>query len=311
MSSAASLRHLGHGRTLLRYDAGLDASDRTGLDALAETVRPLVDSVFSDPDVRVLMWAAPKGDWSSRRVAWRLGFTLDGTVRSGIPADEALRDAWVGTLLPHETREPRQPWLEPVVLEGEGLRLRRFAPVDVPRIVEACADPITQRSSPYTERDALAYLEAVEERHARNAGITWAVVDPTDDRVLASMGFFEYTPGVEAEIGYWTHPEARGRGVASRAMSVATAWMFGELGLSRIRAFAAVDNAASRRVIERNGYRQTGIERLGALVRNDREDMALYDLLASEYAERSANAAMASTANPASESSRPTTSGDR
>jgi RimJ/RimL family protein N-acetyltransferase len=129
------------------------------------------------------------------------------------------------------------------------------------------------------------------------------------------VGFFDYTPGVECEIGYWAHPEARGRGVVTAAMSVATSWLFRELRVNRIKAFAAVDNAASRRVIEKCGYTQTGVERLGALVRNAREDMALYDLLASEWAEpafpRSARAAAASTAKPASESPAPTSNGER
>jgi RimJ/RimL family protein N-acetyltransferase len=321
-ASPASWADLGHGRALLRYDAGLDASNRAGLDEIAEAVRPVVESAFDDPRVQVLLWTAPQGDWSARRVAWRLGFTLDGTVRRGVVAGDRLQDAWVGTLLPGDAREPRAPWQEAVTLEGHGVRLRRFVAGDVPRIVEACADPVTQRwlgqlPSPYTESDALAYLETIEDRHARNAGITWAVVEAderADGRVLASVGFFDYTPGVECEIGYWAHPDARGRGVVTGAMSVATAFLFGELKVNRVKAFAAVDNAASRRVIEKCGYTQTGVERLGALVRNAREDMALYDLLASEWAELDfpfTRAAAASTANPASESAAPTSNGER
>jgi RimJ/RimL family protein N-acetyltransferase len=311
-----TVQHLGDGRALLQYDATRD------LEELVAELEDELATAFGDGGVEMLVWQAPKGDWVSRRVAWRLGFAVDGTVRSWLPSGDGLVDAWVGTLLPGDTREPRAPWLEATVLDGHGVRLRAFGPQDVPRIVQASADPLTQRwlgqlPAPYTEADAHAYLHAIEERHATNAGITWAVVDPAEDQVLGSVGFFDYTPRVECEIGYWTHPEARGRGVATGALAVATSYVFGELGVNRVKAYAALDNTASRRVIERNGYRQTGIERLGAVVRDGREDMALYDLLVSELTGRgepasgSTSAANASTANPASERAAPTSSGDR
>lgn len=115
---------------------------------------------------------------------------------------------------------------------------------------------------------------------------TWAVVDPADDEILATIGYFDCAPGVECEIGYWTHPEARGRGLMTRAVGMLTRYVIEELGVNRVKAFAAVENTASRRVIEANGFQFTGIERLGAHVRAGRVDMALYDLLAEELAPR-------------------------
>ena len=40
--------------------------------------------------------------------------------------------------------------------------------------------------------------------------------------------------------------------------------VFETLGVKRVTAYAAVDNVASRRVIERVGFRLYGIERYGA-----------------------------------------------
>jgi RimJ/RimL family protein N-acetyltransferase len=318
MSPAATLQDLGHGRALLRYDAALDPSDRAGLDEAAETVRPVVDTAFTDPEVRVLVWAAPRGDWSSRRVAWRLGFTVDGTVRSGIAADGALRDAWVGTLLPGDAHAPRHPWLEAPVLEGPGVRLRPFTGQDVPRIVEGSADPTTQYwlgqlPTPYTAADAHAYLEANLERQATNAGVTWAMADPgQDDLLLGTMGLFRLVPSREVEVGYWTHPDARGRGLTARATSLAIGHAFSALGVRRVTAYASAGNVASQRILERCGMRQIGVHRLGARLGDGTDvDLVGYDLVASEFPVRSANAAAASTTNPASDSATPTTSGDR
>ncbi|MGH3361135.1 MAG: GNAT family N-acetyltransferase, partial [Nocardioides sp.] len=210
---------------------------------------------------------------------------------SYLPQRGDLRDAWVGTLLRNDPREPTAPWLVPPPIEADGLRLRPFADRDVPRIVEGSADPRTsgwlgQLLVPYTEADAADYLESVALRHATNAGITWAVADSTDDVLLGSVGVFDHTPGIECEVGYWTHPDARGRGVASRAVAMALRHCFTALGVNRVKALCAADNAASRHVLEVNGLTHTGVERLGAHVRDGYADAALYDVLASEFSVR-------------------------
>ena len=89
--------------------------------------------------------------------------------------------------------------------------------------------------------------------------------------------------------------------------------VFETLEVRRVTILAAVDNTASRRVAEALGFRQYGVERYGAHVRDDWVDMALYDVVAAEWsgAERSRANASASTAKPVSESTAPRTSGDR
>lgn len=62
----------------------------------------------------------------------------------------------------------------------------------------------------------------------------------------------------DAEIGYWTVPAARGRGIALRAVELAVRWGFTGLGLQRIQLFHAVENTASARVAEKAGFTQEG-----------------------------------------------------
>ncbi|WP_402465956.1 GNAT family N-acetyltransferase [Isoptericola aurantiacus] len=66
-----------------------------------------------DPDglglVR-LQWLAFVGNWGSRRVAWKLGFRFEGTMRRHGSQRGVLRDDWVGSLLPGDPREPSEPW---------------------------------------------------------------------------------------------------------------------------------------------------------------------------------------------------------
>lgn len=284
-AGTVELRDEGEGRLEIAY--GSHPWVR-GTGAMERALRLLVDWGFDDRQARVLVWRANKGNWASRKVAWRLGFTIEGTVRAALAQRGELRDAWVGTLLATDDRDPKGAWLEVPVLEAEGLRLRPWQESDVPRIVEACSDERTQfwlgqMPYPYDDAEALAWLEHQAENRARGSGVAWAIVDPGDDVALASVSYFGLVPEVEAEIGYWAHPDARGRGLMTRAMAVVVRHLFEEVGVRRVSAGAAVDNTASRRVIEANGLRPFGVERLGTVVRTGRADIAWYDLLLEEW----------------------------
>jgi RimJ/RimL family protein N-acetyltransferase len=204
------------------------------------------------------------------------------------------------------------------LLEGDGFRLRAIRDGDAERIQEGSADPESQRwlgqlPAPYTLDDARDYIEARRELAATGQCVTWAIADPEDDRLLGTVLWFHWTEGVECEVGYWIHPEARGRGLATRATRLVTGHVFDTLGVKRVTAFAAADNLPSRRVIEAAGFRLYGIERYGAWVRDDHVDMALYDVTVEEWADgsRSTENATTSTTKPASDRAAPITSGDR
>jgi RimJ/RimL family protein N-acetyltransferase len=81
------------------------------------------------------------------------------------------------------------------------------------------------------------------------------VTDAATDAVLGSVSLhsIDRTQN-DAEIGYWTTPAARGRGVAARAVDAACRWGFGALPIDRIELFHAVENPASGRVAEKAGF---------------------------------------------------------
>jgi hypothetical protein len=43
-------------------------------------------------------------------VAWRLGFRVEGTLRKHALQRGVRRDAWVGSVLADDPREPNEPW---------------------------------------------------------------------------------------------------------------------------------------------------------------------------------------------------------
>ena len=207
-----SLRDEGPGRAEIAYGSHPDVR---GTGAMLRALRLLVDWGFAELDLETIVWQAFTGNWPSRKLAWRLGVTVEGTLRRYLPQRGARRDAWIGTLLKDDPREPRSTWLDVPVLAGDGFRLRPITVDDAPRIHEGSADPDSQRwlgqlPAPYTLDDALDYVEKRRELEATGQCVTWAIADPDDDRLLGTILWFNWTPEVECEIGYWTHPRRAG-----------------------------------------------------------------------------------------------------
>jgi RimJ/RimL family protein N-acetyltransferase len=309
-----SLRDEGNRRFEVAFGAHPDVR---GTGAMERALRLLLDWGFDEQGAETVVWRAFVGNWGSRRLAWRLAFRVEGTLRRYLPHRGELRDAWVGTLLEGDPREPQGTWLEVPVIEGDGFRLRPVRDEDAARIQEGTAEPATEhwlghKPAPYTLDDARTYVQRRREQEASGQAVTWAVADAGDDRILGTVLWFDWTPEVECEVGYWLHPEARGRGLVTEATRLAVDHVFATLGVKRVKAAAAVANTASCAVLERLGFRRYGVERYGANVRDDWVEMALYDVTAAEWAElRSREKPTPSTTSPASDSNAPTSSGER
>jgi len=285
------LRSEGAARAEIAYGAHPWARGRG---VMTRALNLLLDWGFGEQNLETVIWWANKGNWASRKLAWRLGFSIDGALRHWLPQRGQLLDAWVGVLLAGDERTPRTAWFETPRIAGEKVVLRALRQADCERIVEACSDERTahwlaQMPKPYRLQDAMDYLDNRRELMATGRGLHWVAADPETDVLLGNISLFDLKPGREAEIGYITHPDARGRGVMSDACGLVVRHAFvpeedGGMGLQRLMLFAAEGNTASRRVAERNGFVLTGRDVVGTRLRDGSlVDTACYDLLAAEY----------------------------
>ncbi|MCW2810663.1 MAG: hypothetical protein JWP61_1121 [Friedmanniella sp.] len=259
-SGGVSLRLAGDGSAEVGYLLHPAARGR-GL--MTAALRLLRDHSFDRLGLEVLRWRAVTGNWPSRRVAAAVGFRVDGTVRRFLPQRGSLLDGWVATMTRDDPREPL-PWRDPPRLAGAGISLRPFAERDLDRIVTACRDPRTRHwlvslPQPYARGDAAAFVESTRELSASGGGLVWCVADATTDDCLASVGL-EGLGGYSrrAEIGYWAHPEARGRGVVVEAVRVVTGWAEGSGLTDSLLVRCAAGNTASRHVAGHAGFREVG-----------------------------------------------------
>ena len=136
----------------------------------------------------------------------------------------------------------------------------------------------------YTESAALAWAAKVEE--ARQAGrfLALAITDAVTDAVLGSGDIRRPDPEDPAlgEVGYLLAENARGRGVATRAMGLLIAWSFRELGMERIQALVHPENPPSAAVLERLGFQREGLLRRYRSEADGREDRFIYSVLPGE-----------------------------
>ena len=82
-----------------------------------------------------------------------------------------------------------------------------------------------------------------------------------------------------AHVGYWTRPEARGRGLTSDALRTLTAWLLRERGAARVELAAEPGNTASVRVARSAGFTEEGLLRQWQTVKGRRADFLLFSLL--------------------------------
>jgi RimJ/RimL family protein N-acetyltransferase len=88
-----------------------------------------------------------------------------------------------------------------------------------------------------------------------------------------------------AELGYTLLPEHRGRGYAAEAVAAVVEHAFSVSTLRRVEACCVPENIASRRVLERAGFRLVRIQRSGAVVRSRAVEVMLFEMRRSEFAQ--------------------------
>jgi len=244
---------------------------------MVRALRLAVDWALSEGGAEIVHWKAHVGNEASLRVAHSAGFTLHAPIPGALEEKGRVVDAWTASIRFGDAPVPRTRWAEAVVMEGEHIRLRPFRESDVPRIVEACSDQQTHHwlngmPRPYTPQDARAYyLGDCIWQAALGSKATWAIADRTTDELLGNVAVMDMLglAPENGEVGYWAHPDARGRGVIREAVRLVTDYAFSPDGLDRRRLalYAAVDNAASNAIAVANQFQLVGTqhqsERLG------------------------------------------------
>jgi RimJ/RimL family protein N-acetyltransferase len=169
---------------------------------------------------------------------------------------------------------------QPVIPTGDGLLLRPWRESDAPAVHAAFQDPLMHRwhlRAADSVDEVRGWIEEWQGEWAGERSAQWAVVDAGDERLLGRVAVhhIDLVDGV-GEIGYWTVPAARGKGVAARATSALARWALDEAGFHRLELTHGVGNDASCRVAAKCGFPLEGTKRSALLYADGWYDVHLH-----------------------------------
>lgn len=147
--------------------------------------------------------------------------------------------------------------LEIPVLAGAGVTLRPHTMDDLGPVLERCVDAESVRwttvPTPYTREMAEQYLEGIIEPSPDL--VSWAI-----EKDGEYAGTIDLRPAAGAvgpgsgDVGFVTHPRARGRGAMTEAVALAVEHALGTLGWELLVWQANVGNVGSYKPVWRNGF---------------------------------------------------------
>lgn len=176
--------------------------------------------------------------------------------------------------------------------ESLPITLRRVSREDAELIHHWRNQPSTLRFQASPKRDLDQVREMLEEQAiveiSPNAcgRFGWMILvgqEPSGHVQLTINGQYDRRHN-NGHLGYMVGESFQGQGVATGGVRLAASigFAYTGLGLERIEAVAAVDNIASRRVLEKVGFQFEGIRRKLLLVSGERVDHACYARLATD-----------------------------
>jgi ribosomal-protein-serine acetyltransferase len=132
--------------------------------------------------------------------------------------------------------------------------------------------------------DVLPFIRATRRQLGENNGLQTAIVDP-GGRIVGMVGFH----GVDwmhrtSSIGYWLARDEQGRGTMTEAVRAYVDYGFATLKVNRISIRAAVENARSRAIPQRLGFREEGVLRGVERIGERTLDGVVYAMLAADWA---------------------------
>jgi RimJ/RimL family protein N-acetyltransferase len=174
-------------------------------------------------------------------------------------------------------------------------RLRRVHVDDAETIAKWRAEPSARQYQPLRElpldelRSQSATRGSNEISPAAEGEFQWIVETPDGDAGWISLTMVSREHSI-ATIGYTIGEQFRGKRYATAAIRALEEIAFAKDGfdLDRLDAVAAIENVASRRALERAGFRFEGIARGYLIVNGERVDHARYGLLRSDLNEEKA-----------------------
>ena len=111
LAGTVGLKPDGPGSAQIGYLVAADCR-RQGL--ATDAVNTVIEHALSlsGLGLRRILWKAYVGNWASRTLAVRCGFTVEGTIRSDELVRDQAKDVWIGTILASDLSNRAELWAQ-------------------------------------------------------------------------------------------------------------------------------------------------------------------------------------------------------
>ncbi len=151
------------------------------------------------------------------------------------------------------------------ILKGRNFRLRPFRQSDCASLVARLNDKAIHRYTlnipyPYSLKDAKDFISKQSTVSGRQTEkLVWAI--EAGGQSVGGIDLRGIVLGHKARFGYWLAKEHWGQGIMTEAVALVSQYASKKLRLRRLDAEVIVGNLASRRVLEKNGFKLEGLMR--------------------------------------------------
>jgi RimJ/RimL family protein N-acetyltransferase len=175
---------------------------------------------------------------------------------------------------------------DPTGLTTAVVALRLAAERDIPEVLIAHQDdPDLHRrlglARPPSGAELGRRVEGEPADRATGAALWLTIVAAGDDECIGQIDVHDVDwDHSRAELGIWTAPAHRGRGVATNALRLIGRWLVNECGLARVQLMTEPDNVALIAAARAAGFAEEGVLRGYLRERGQRVDITMLSLVA-------------------------------
>ena len=172
-------------------------------------------------------------------------------------------------------------------LETKRLWLRQATQKDAEAVFAIFSDP---KVILFHDLDTFTHLSeaiGVIERRAKGfesgRGIRWGISHKPDDDLIGSCGFTWDKEANAAEVGYELASEFWQQGIMTEALHAILSYGFETQGVGFVIAEIMIENAASKRLLEKLGFQSQGVLKDRGFWKGEHHDLEQFKLMRSEF----------------------------
>jgi len=169
------------------------------------------------------------------------------------------------------------------MLEGKSIRLRVIEKEDLRVVAEWVSNPLFMGEYQELKQETVAELEKMYDRVIPEG--KWFFIIKKDGDKIGYVTHYPVSGGTHTEVGYMVVPDERNKGYGTEALKIIVDYVFLLKNRVRIQAKTDAENLASRKILEKAGFKLEGTIRKSCFNKGMWRDEVIYSILREEWKE--------------------------